>query len=423
MLPSSSWWREPDTGPTLAAQLDCPSEPRTREAPMINDPTAVLFVLAAVVAVAVALEARHHLFRSLGSALLGILFAMVLSNTGIIPGESSAYVFLSGPAVSAGIALILLGVDVRTVIKAGPTMLAAFAVGAVGSALGASVAGYLLADSIGPETWKLAGQYTATYTGGGANFAAVGAELETSGELFAAAIAADVILTAIWMAACLAVPMLLGSRLAAKSAGFAVADPSGTSSLDEETQHAAKPGAERMLFTSLGDVGLVDLAALAAIVLGTLWASDVLGDVLASIPGVLWLTTIALLLAQIPAVRRLRGAGVIGNYLVLLFLASNGARSVVANIFVVGLPVVYFASITVAIHGLVIFGVGRMFGLDLKTLAVASQANVGGPASAMALATARGYTDRLLPGMAVGLLGYAVGNYAGLAIAALMRGV
>ena len=133
MLPSSSWWREPDTGPTLAAQLDCPSEPRAREAPMINDPTAVLFVLAAVVAVAVALEARHHLFRSLGSALLGILFAMVLSNTGIIPGESSAYVFLSGPAVSAGIALILLGVDVRTVIKAGPTMLAAFAVGAVGS--------------------------------------------------------------------------------------------------------------------------------------------------------------------------------------------------------------------------------------------------------------------------------------------------
>jgi uncharacterized membrane protein len=54
---------------------------------------------------------------------------------------------------------------------------------------------------------------------------------------------------------------------------------------------------------------------------------------------------------------------------------------------------------------------------------VASQANVGGPASAIALATARGYTDRLLPGMAVGLLGYAVGNYSGLAIASLMRGV
>lgn len=95
----------------------------------------------------------------------------------------------------------------------------------------------------------------------------------------------------------------------------------------------------------------------------------------------------------------------------------------VANIFAVGLPVVYFASITVAIHGMVIFGVGRMLRLDIRTLVVASQANVGGPASAIALATARGYTDRLLPGMAVGLLGYAVGNYSGLAIASLMRGV
>ena len=41
-----------------------------------------------------------------------------------------------------------------------------------------------------------------------------------------------------------------------------------------------------------------------AIVLGTLWASDVLGQRFASVPGVLWLTTITLLLAQIPLVRK-----------------------------------------------------------------------------------------------------------------------
>jgi uncharacterized membrane protein len=148
-----------------------------------------------------------------------------------------------------------------------------------------------------------------------------------------------------------------------------------------------------------------------------------LGDLLAPIPSVLWLTTIALLLAQVPHIKRLKGAGVIGNYIVLLFLASNGARSVIANIIEVGPPIVYYALITVGIHGLVIFGVGRLVGLDLKTLAVASQAAVGGPASAMALATARGYTDRLLPGVAAGLLGYAAGNYLGLVVASVLRGV
>ena len=134
---------------------------------MITDPTAVFFVLTAVVAVAITLELRTKVFRALGSALVGILLGMVLSNAGIIPGESPAYDFLRGPGVYAGIILILLTVDVRSVVEAGPTMLAAFAVGAVGSAVGASLSAVLLADAIGPETWKLAGQYTATYTGGG----------------------------------------------------------------------------------------------------------------------------------------------------------------------------------------------------------------------------------------------------------------
>jgi len=375
---------------------------------VITDPTAVFFVLAAVVAVSLALEMRVRFFRAFGAALVGILLGMVLSNAGLIPGESPAYNFLMGPAVSAGIILILLSVDVRTVAQAGPSMLAAFAIGAVGSAVGSAAAALLLSGSVGPDTWKLAGQYAATYSGGGANFAAVGTALGTNAEMFSAGIAADVIVTAVWMAACLAVPVLLSRSR----------DSAGGAPKAEEIDHVAAAG---KLYASVGPVGLMDLGLMTVIVFGTLWLSGILGDVLAPVPSVLWLTTIALLLAQIPVVSRIRGAGVIGNYLVLLFLASNGAKSVVANIMAVGPPVVYFALITVALHGVVIFGLGSLVGLDLRTLAVASQANVGGPASAMALATARGYADRLLPGVAVGLLGYAVGNYLGLGVAMAVR--
>lgn len=402
---------------------------------MITHPTAVFTLLAGAVALAIVLEERTKVFRALGSALVGILLGMLLSNTGIIPGESPAYDFLGGPAVSAGIILILLTVDIRSVAQAGPRMLAAFVIGGIGSAIGASAAAVLLADAIGPETWKLAGQYTATYTGGGVNFAAVGAALDTSGELFAAGIAADVTMTAIWMATCLAVPVLFASLdrkeartvvedgIAGTDGGVGVSEthPGGPGRVEPEEGGTAS--LHQMLYSSVGAIGLLDLAMMALIVLGTLWASDWLGTVLAPVPSVLFLTTIALILAQLPAVRALKGAGVIGNYLVLIFLASNGAMSVLANIVVIGPPIVYFALATVGVHGIVIFGVGRLVGLDLKTLAVASQANVGGPASAMALAAARGYTDRLLPGVAVGLVGYAAGNYLGLFVAAMMRGV
>lgn len=402
---------------------------------MITNPTAVFALLAAAVALAVILEERTKTFRALGSALVGILLGMLLSNTGILPGESPAYDFLGGPAVSAGIVLILLTVDIRSVAQAGPRMLAAFTLGGIGSAIGASTAAFFLADSIGDETWKLAGQYTATYTGGGVNFAAVGAALDTSGELFAAGIAADVTMTAIWMATCLTVPVLFASldrkeaRVVAKdgiagtdgSVGVSETYPGGPERVEPEGGGTAS--LHQMLYSSVGSIGLFDLAMMAMIVLGTLWVSDWLGVALAPMPSVFFLTTIALVLAQLPQVRALKGAGVIGNYLVLIFLASNGAMSVLANIVVIGPPIVYFALGTVLIHGIVIFGVGRLVGLDLKTLAVASQANVGGPASAMALAAARGYTDRLLPGVAVGLVGYAAGNYLGLFVAAMMRGV
>lgn len=384
---------------------------------MITDPTSVFFVLAAVVAVAIVLELRTRFFRALGSALVGILLGMLLSNIGLIPGESSAYDFLAGPGVSAGIVLILLTVDIRSVAKAGPTMLLAFLIGALGSAAGASLSALLLAADIGPETWKLAGQYTATYTGGGVNFAAVGAALDTSGELFAAGIAADVTMTAVWMAICLTVPVAFASRARGSAARHEEEDAA------EHADEERGPALHDLLFSSVNAIHVKDLSLMAAVVFGTLMASDWLGEVLAPIPSVLFLTTIALILAQAPFARGLSGTGVIGNYLVLIFLASNGAMSVLANIVEIGPAVVYFAAITVFTHGAVIFGVGTLVGLDLKTLAVASQANVGGPASAMALATARGYTDRLLPGVAVGLVGYAAGNYLGLAVASVLRGV
>jgi len=100
---------------------------------MIDQPIAIFFVLALVVLVSVELERRFELFRSLSAALTGILLGMLLSNIGLIPGESPTYDFLMGDGVYIGIALILLSVNVLSVLQAGPRLLAAFGIGAVGS--------------------------------------------------------------------------------------------------------------------------------------------------------------------------------------------------------------------------------------------------------------------------------------------------
>lgn len=381
---------------------------------MVTEPITVFLILAIVVVISIWLEKRFDFFRALGAALLGILFAMALSNVGILPDNSPAYEFLVGPGVSAAIVLILLSVDIRSVRKAGPVMLKAFGIGAVGTAIGSTIMALLLYSRIGPETWKLAGQFTGTYTGGGLNFAAVGQAVGTSSNLFTAGIAADVIVTAIWLMVCLLAPVILGKKMTRD----ARKDQTKTNSQNGETFTL-----ERSLYSSGKPVDLIHIAALIAVTIGCLWFSGILASWFSFFPRILWLTTIVLLVAQIPTIKNLSGGAMLGNYLLLLFLASNGARSVVANIIRVGPAIFYFAAGTVAIHGIVIFGVGRLLRMDTGTLAVASQANIGGSASAMALASARGYADRILPGVAVGLLGYAVGNYLGLGIASLMKGI
>lgn len=379
---------------------------------MIAEPVALIALLMLIVFGMIWLD-RFPKFRKLGTAASCILFAMALSNMGLIPGQSPVYDFFTGYGVLAGTALILLSVDLSSIKAAGTTMAKAFFIGAFGSVIGAMIMGYFLFPALGDETYKLSGQFAATYIGGGLNFSAIGYAFDTASELFTAGIAADVIITAFWLVTCLAAPIFLKS------------EPPKDESNSPESATASASGSSlaKALFSSGNPIELKDLGALAAITVSTIWLSSWLATAsfLPTIPSIFWLTTIVLLLAQLPAVRSLSGAAVVGNYMILLFLACNGAKSVVAKIIEVGPEVFYFAVGTVTIHGVIIFGVGRLMRIDAGTLAIASQANIGGGASAMAIATARGYNNRILPGIAVGLIGTAVGNYAGLAVGNLMK--
>ncbi len=271
------------------------------------------------------------------------------------------------------------------------------------------------------------------------NFAAVGQQLQTRSDLFTAGIAADVIVTAVWLVACLVIPELLGrrgrpDRASVRPAAPAPAAPdTAAATLPSDAAAPAPPpipgatpepfGLDAQLQSSGVPLRLTDFAGLASLTLGIMWGSDLLAALVPAVPRLIWLTTVVLLLAQVPLIRRLSGGVVIGNFLLLLFLASNGAKSVISHIVEVGPAIFWFAAGTVAIHGLIIFGIGFALRMNGDVIAVASQANVGGSTTAMALAGARRRPELILPGVAVGMLGNALGNYIGLGIAYLSKGL
>ena len=372
---------------------------------MIQDPFGVFLALAGAVFLAVWLEGRYRFFRAMSAGLMCLVFGMILSNSGLLPGDAEAYYQLGNIWVNAAIVLVLLNVDLRTLLAAGKPMLGAFGIGAAGTMLGTAIATFLLAGAIGPETWKLTGQFTGTYIGGGANFYALAGAFGTDPNIMSGAVAADVIVTACWLATCLIIPALLY----------------GGKGLDPVRKGDAPMTLEQRLKESGESLRMMDFFGLAAITLGAMGAARLLAAAVPLIPAVLWLTTIALVLGHTPPVRKLRGAPVLGNSLLYLFLAGNGAQSLVSEMLAYGPSLFFYALITVGTHGLVIFGIGRLLRFDAGTLVVASQANVGGAASAVAIATARGYGDKLLPGIVVALGGYAFGNYLGFGMGTLAR--
>lgn len=72
-----------------------------------------------------------------------------------------------------------------------------------------------------------------------------------------------------------------------------------------------------------------------------------------------------------------------------------------------------FALVQISIHLALILGLGKLFKLDLKLLLIASNANVGGPTTACGMATAKGWSSMIIPGILAGIFGIAIATFLG----------
>jgi len=139
---------------------------------------------------------------------------------------------------------------------------------------------------------------------------------------------------------------------------------------------------------------------------------------------VLVLTTLALILAQFRVVNNLRGSRLLGLFGIYIFLAVIGAYCDVAALLRDGqLALILFGMILllVLIHALILFGIGAIFKQDWDVLGIASQANIGGATSALALAKSLNRPDLQLPAVLVGTLGNALGTYLGILVAEMLK--
>lgn len=358
---------------------------------LVTDPLFILIIISLNIVVSIWLENNTPL-RTIGAALLVIVITAIVANLGIIPSAtlgSEVYDIIFSYVAPISIFYLLLGVSLRHLKNAGLPMLVSFGIGATGTVIGVFVSFALFSDQLGDHANVIAGMIAGTYIGGSINFNAVAIEFDMvkQGPLYASITAVDNILTTIWMMVTIAIPTLL-NRLLPNTTTI------NTSSTSKEEFDSSR-------------LKIISFAVLIFIGLLALLVSNTFSQ-LTGVPSILILTTIALGLAQIPYFNKLEEAKILGLYLIYVFLAVIGAYcelSAMVGIGDLALTVFGFLTIVVITHGLIVLISGKLFNIDWNIISVASQANIGGSSSALALAKSLKRNDLLLPAVLVGSLG------------------
>lgn len=380
-------------------------------------PTDTLYILTVLCLIVVASEwmVRRTWMRHMGTALVVILVTAVAANLGFLPAGSTeeapvlVYDYTFTYLAPIAIFWLLLRCNLRDILKAGLPLVALFVIGAMGTTIGVLVGMWAVGgpENIGPLYNAIGGMFTGTYTGGSINFNAVALHYDVvrEGALYAGSIVVDNIATTVWMMITLALPRLL-APLWKRSSSETEATVSNEASLgvkeDTETVHPQ------------------DIALVLSLGLGALWISNLLAEWMESfgfaVPSIILVTVLALAIAQTPLATRLRGAQALGMFAVYIFLCVVGAFcdvTALRGLGSLGVSLMIFASITVLVHGLIIFGAARVMKLDPDMAAVASTANVGGGTTALVVARSLGRQDLVLPAVLIGSLGTALGTFLG----------
>lgn len=406
---------------------------------LITNDAAVLGLLAATLGIIFyTARSEHPFFRKFYKyvpILLLCYFLPSLYNTfGIIDAEQSRLYFVASRfLLPATLVLLTLSIDLQGILRLGPKALIMFGTGTVGIILGGPLA-IMLFSVISPSTvggegpeavWRGLTTVAGSWIGGGANQAAMKEVFSVSDEVFSTMVAVDVVVASIWLAILLYAAgesKLIDSRVGAD-----------TSAVDDLQQRVAEFREKHARIPSLTDLMIICAVGFGVMGLSHLLATPLAGWIAESAPQLerlsltsqfFWLVVFATtggLLLSFTRARELEGAGAstVGSAMLYILVATIGmGMNIMA---VVERPGVFaVGGVWIGFHAVLLIVVGRLIKAPVFYLAVGSQANVGGAASAPVVAAA--FHPTLAPvGVLLAVLGYAIGTYGAWLCGQLMR--
>lgn len=368
------------------------------------------------------------------SLLLCYFIPSIFNSLGLISGEeSNLYFVASRYLLPASLVLLTISIDFKGIVGLGPKAIIMFLAGTLGIVIGGPLAlltvSYFapeMTGGAGPEAlWRGLSTIAGSWIGGGANQTAMFEVFNPSSDLFSAMVTVDIIVANIWLAF-----LLYGAGISEKIDAWFNADASPITNLRKKIEDYKSSIAKIPTLADITSIVAVAFVVTAIGHLGADFMAPFIGDHFPQLSKLsldsrfFWIIVIATtggLLLSFTKARELEGAGAskIGSLFLYVLVATIGMKMNVLAIFespgffLIGL-------LWILIHVIILFVVAKIINAPFFFIAVGSQANVGGAASAPIVASA--FHPALAPvGVLLAVLGYALGTYAAWLCAIMMQ--
>jgi uncharacterized membrane protein len=360
---------------------------------------------------------KYSIVNKIGAVVICYGMGLLVGNIGVMPEGMEDYQFnLQMVIVPLAIPLLLFALDIRKWIRlAGKTFLS-LVLGLV-SVIIMVVLGFYIYREVIPDIWKVGGVLVGFYSGGAPNAAAIKLIVGMEQEVYMLTQTYDIAVGAVTLLFLMTIAQrffLLFMR------PYEVSDKEDfkdTRELYHEKYESYTGIFDRKIFPSLlGSLGLsaIILALMAGI---SILVFDGIDNTLI----ILGITTLGIAASFVPRIKNIEKSFQGGIYLIMVFCVIVASGADISMFSLESVPILVYVVLVVP-GALIVHGIlSKIFNVDADNFLIISVALSMSPAFVPVVAASLRNRDIILPGLVIGIVGYAVGNYLGAAMAELLR--
>lgn len=415
-------------------------------------PIIIFFVFAPMIIIY--LEGKYKVVRKIGAVLLCYAVGIILGNIGLFPTSSAAYLEILKGAVSlpfdeakellsAGkitqddvtrniisflqdkfssitimlsLPLILFSLDVKKWLKMAGSAFTSLAIGLFTVLLMIFLGYFIFRGSI-DDIWKVSGMLVGVYTGGTPNMAAIKTALDVSQEIYILTHTYEMMLGAIYLVFIFSI----GQKVFLWFLPPFKSPETGDLKIEkldikEDMESYSGIFSKKIFWPLLGAFGLSVLILGISFGVGSLFSEE-----FSSAAIVIMVTSLGIAFSFVPKIKNIKKTFQTGMYLILIFCLAVASMADVSKLANISMDLFYYVGFAMFGSHILHAIIAKFFKIDADTVIISGSALICSPPFVPVVAASLKNKEIILTGMIVGIAGYAIGNYLGIAVGYILK--